>query len=128
MEDDDAMVSALTFLAVFLIPLVLFFINSGIASRDRRGIAAGIPKPKQAKPPKAARQGRSRPARVRARLVDDCGRSFTHLALALFGSEEACKYCRYLEEMPTTKEGPHDDGESGAPANEPIPLIRPANE
>lgn len=123
------MISALTFLAVFLIPLILFFLNSGIAARDRRGIAAGIPKAKQAKPPTPPRSPKTRPARVRSRRVDDCGRSFTHLALALFGSEESCKYCRYLEELPATPPASGNDGDAGEPpVNEPIPMVRPAND
>ena len=119
------MVSALTFLAVFLIPLVLFFVNSGIARRDHRGIAAGIPKPKEAKVSKTAKPPRSRPARVRARRVEDCGRGFTHLALTMLGSRAACKYCRYLEDV-TPPSDSSGDSETGDTENEPIPLVRPA--
>lgn len=127
------MVSALTFLAVFLIPLLLFFFNSGIAAKERRGIAAGIPRPKGsngpkvAKPPKAPR---TRTARVRARRVDDCGRNFTHFALDLFGSQESCRYCRYLEDVtPANEGGGGDSGNAPAPAaNEPLTLVRPAND
>lgn len=123
------MASALTFLVVFLVPLIIFFVNSGFAARERRGIAAGIPKPKQPKAAKPAKPPRTRAARVRSRRVDDCGRGFTHFALAVVGSQEACKYCRYLEEVPSEPAGPDDSGDAGEPAeNEPIPLVRPAND
>lgn len=122
------MVSALTFLVVFLVPLLIFFVNSGVAAKERRGIAAGIPKPKQPKAARPVKAPRTRTARVRSRRVDDCGRPFTHFALALMGSREACKYCRYLEEVPAKPSEPGDSDSGDDPANEPIPLVRPANE
>lgn len=123
------MASALTFLVVFLVPLIIFFVNSGFAAKERRGIAAGIPKPKQPKAARPAKTPRVRTARVRSRRVDDCGRGFTHFALALVGSQEACKYCRYLEEVPSEPPGPADGGDSEETAdNAPIPLVRPAND
>ncbi len=113
------------------LPFIIYLVNSGVAAKERRGIAAGIPKQKQAKAPKQSRASRTRTARVRSRRVDDCGRGFTHFALALLGSQESCRYCRYLEEVPQTPEdddstGPGDS--AGPSSNEPVPLVRPANE
>lgn len=114
------MVSALTFLVVFLVPLLLFFLNSGMVAKERRGIAAGIPKPKTAKAPR-----KPRAARVRQYQVDDCGRGFTHFALAVVGSRESCRYCRFeppglsiVPEPPGDAEEP-DGVESTTPPEEP---------
>lgn len=92
------MASFLIFVIVGVVPLAIYLINSLIAMKDKSGggIAAGIPKPKTAKPPR----GRSRPARVKQRRAVYCGRGFTHFALALVGSQDSCKYCTYLQEVP----------------------------
>ena len=108
------MVSALTFLVVFLVPLLLFFLISGMVTKERRGIAAGIPKPKTAKPPR-----KPRPARVRQYRVDDCGRGFTHLALSLVGSRESCRYCRFEPPgLAIVPDPPDQTGADDEPASE----------
>ncbi len=121
------MFSALVFGLIFILPLLIYFINSGVASKERRGIAAGIPKPKQ---PRAARAPRTRPprtARVHPRRTEYCGRGFTHFALALFGSQDACRRCRFLESVPTALPEQGSDGDESDP-HEPVPLVRPGNE
>jgi len=131
------MISALTFLVVFLVPLIIFFLNQGIAAKERRGIAAGIPRPKQPKEAKPPKPGRTRPARVRSRRVEYCGRAFTHFSLALLGSQESCRYCRFLEEVPQAAPEPEPGSSSEPAANEeatdeapaePVPFVRPAND
>jgi hypothetical protein len=101
--------SFLIFVIVGIVPLAIYLINSLIAMRDKSGgggIAAGIPKPKQAKQPK----NRTREARVRQRRAVYCGRHFTHMALALMGSQDSCKHCTYLQEVPPPPSaGPDDD-------------------
>lgn len=94
------MISAIIFLVVALAPIALYLINAGLSMRDNRGIAAGIPKPKEAKPPRAARSKRSTAARVSNPRVQYCGRGFTHFALAVLGSQDACRHCEYLEAQP----------------------------
>ena len=91
------MISTILFLLVVGLPFIIFLINSGIAAKEKRGIAAGIPKPKQAK---TAKPRAARTAKTRSRRVEYCGRSFTHFALALMGSQDSCRYCRYLQEVP----------------------------
>lgn len=95
------MVSIILFVLVAGIPFIIYLVNSGLAAKENRGIAAGIPKPKQPKEAKAPRPGRTaRTAKVRSRRVEYCGRGFTHFALALMGSQDSCKHCRYLQEVP----------------------------
>lgn len=93
------MISTILFIVVIVLPLIAYFVNTFVASRESRGIAAGIPKPKQAKEPKEPKR-RAREARVRQRRAIYCGRDFTHFALAMVGSQDACRYCTYLQEVP----------------------------
>jgi hypothetical protein len=102
------------FLAIALVPLLIFFINSGVVHRERRGIAAGIPRPKRAK--EAKPPSTPRPARVRPRRVADCGRGFTHLALSLVGSRNACRYCSYLQELPSEPSPSPDESDTDGEA------------
>lgn len=117
------MISIIVFAVVALAPIVIFLINAGLASRDQRGIAAGIPKPKQAKAPRV-KTSRAREARVRSRRVSYCGRGFTHFALALMGSQDSCRYCAYLEEVPPPPQdlppGSESDTEAAVRAAEEI--------
>ena len=103
------MISIIIFVVVAVAPIVIFLINAFIANRDNlgnRGIAAGIPKPKEAKTPRPrSKASRTREARVRSRRVTYCGRNFTHFALALVGSQDSCRYCAYLEEVPPPPQG-----------------------
>ncbi|MEO8538960.1 MAG: hypothetical protein ABI577_04405 [bacterium] len=111
------MVSTVIFLLVLGLPFIIYLVNSGVAAKERRGIAAGIPKPKQPKTAKPNRVGsHARPARVRSRRVEYCGKGFTHFALGVFGSEESCRFCRYLQEVPGA--GEHSDT-GGAPTADP---------
>ncbi|MGE3076888.1 MAG: hypothetical protein AB7N24_07400 [Dehalococcoidia bacterium] len=99
------MASFLIFVIVGVVPLAIYFINSMVAMKDKRGIAAGIPKPKTAKAPRH----RTREAKVRQRRAQYCGRNFAHLALALVGSQDSCKYCTYLQEVPPPPPPSADD-------------------
>jgi hypothetical protein len=82
---------------ILAVPFIAYLVNAYVVQKERRGIAAGIPKPKEAKEP---RRKKSRDARVRNRRSAYCGRDFTHFALALVGSQGSCRYCTYLEEVP----------------------------
>lgn len=114
------MVSALTFVVVFLVPLLIYFVNSGMVAKERRGIAAGIPKPKTAKPPR-----KPRPARVRQYRDDDCGRGFTHLALSLVGSRDSCRYCHFEQPTLTVVPEPPADAEETGDSGSPAPTEEP---
>ena len=118
------MVQTIAFLAVLLFPFIVYLINMALARKDQRGrggIAAGIPKPKEAKVPRGPRSPRARTARVRSNRVEYCGRGFAHFALALVGSPESCKHCTYSQNEPTPirPDGPGDD--DGGPRNMPPP-------
>lgn len=115
------MLSTIVFFLVLVVPFVIYLVNAGLASKDNRGIAAGIPKPKRAKTPKKPRE-----ARVRTRRATYCGRGFTHLALALVGSSDSCRYCTYLQEVPPQPPAPPD--EPGDPAPDPEAVVREAQE
>ena len=105
------MISTILFLVVLGLPFIAYLVNALVAKRETRGIAAGIPKPKQAKPPKAAR---TREGRVRQRRAIYCGREFTHLALAVLGSQDSCRYCSYLQEVPPPPPGDNTDDTDAA--------------
>lgn len=104
------MLSFIVFLLVAVVPFIIFGINAFTTMREERGIAAGIPKAKQAKEP---RRKKTREARVRQRRSVYCGREFTHLALAILGSQDSCKRCTYLQEVPPAPDGGEDEGGSG---------------
>ena len=111
------MISAIVFILVAVLPFIIYLVNMLNAQRDR-GIAGGIPKAKQAKEPKR----RTRPARVNQRRVTYCGRDFTHLVLAVFGSQDSCRHCTYLQEVPPPADpgggsGPESDAGSGLDAD-----------
>lgn len=99
--------STIVFFLVLIVPFIIYLVNAGMAARENRGIAAGIPKPKQAKAPRAPRKPRE--TRVRARRANYCGRGFTHFALALVGSSDACRYCTYIQEVPPPTPPAGDD-------------------
>ena len=113
------MISLIVFLAVAVLPFVIYLVNALSSMREERGIAAGIPKPKQAKEPRR----KPREARVRQRRTTYCGREFTHLALALVGSQDSCRHCSYLSEVPPApppSDGPDDDINAAVRAAEEI--------
>ena len=115
------MASFIVFLLVAGSPFVIFGINPLTAMRDQRGIAAGIPRPKQAKEP---RRKKARDARLRQRRSVYCGKEFTHFALAIVGSQDSCKRCTYLQEVPSP---PGDgDGESDTPGSDSDAAVRAA--
>ncbi len=98
------MIQTIAFLLVLGFPFIVYLINMALASRDQRGrggIAAGIPKPGEPKDARTVRPSRPRSAKVRSKRVQYCGRGFTHIALALVGSSESCKYCTYVQNEPT---------------------------
>lgn len=114
------MISAIAFFAILGLPFFIYLANSGWAARERRGIAAGIPKPRQPKAAKAPKPGRTREARVHARRLASCGRDFTHFALALVGARDSCRHCTYLQEVPPPSDEPDDDREAAVRAAEEI--------
>ena len=91
------MIQTVIFVLFLALPLGFYLLNSGVVRRETRGIAAGIPRPRTAKAPKPAK---GRRAVVRTRRTNYCGRGFTHFALALVGSQDACRYCSHLQEVP----------------------------
>jgi hypothetical protein len=97
-------IQTIAFLLVLGFPFIIYLISMFLTQKDQRGkggIAAGIPRP----PGSQARPGpspiRGRPAKVRSTRVEYCGKYFRHMALALVGSQAACKYCTYTQEAPT---------------------------
>lgn len=106
------MIQTIVFFLVLGFPFIVYLVNALLAQREQRGIAAGIPKPKEAKPPRS--RARSRPAKVRSARVTSCGRHFSHLMLALVGSSESCRYCTYITEVPPAQPTPDDDDERDA--------------
>lgn len=125
------MLSTVIFLLVLGLPFIIYLVNSGIAAKERRGIAAGIPKPKQPRAAKVPKPGRAaKTAKVRSRRVEYCGRGFTHFALAVVGSQDSCRYCHYLQEVPANEpeEPPADDSASGEPESVPVPFVHGSQE
>jgi len=112
-------VQGILFFVVLGFPLIMYLINAALARRDNRGpggpggIAAGIPKPKTAKRPKAPR---TRDARVRPARTGYCGRGFTHLALAVVGASNSCRFCTYASPQPWP--GPAFPGAEAARADD----------
>ncbi|MCL6645381.1 MAG: hypothetical protein K6U88_10475 [Dehalococcoidia bacterium] len=95
------MLQSVLFFLLLGLPFLFYLLNAYLAQRDARkgmggGIAGGIPRPKEAKTPRSA----GRKARVRPARVTNCGRTFSHFALALVGSSANCRYCTYLEPVP----------------------------
>lgn len=118
------MASFLLFLLIAGVPLSVYIVNALRAMKERgdlgnRGIAAGIPKPKQARAPK----NRTRGARVRQRRAVYCGRDFTHLALAVLGSQDSCRHCTYLQAVP-----PPPDSDDDEPVTDSDAAVRAAEE
>lgn len=122
------MVQTLIFIAFLGFPLLVYLFNAYQAKRESGGIAAGIPKPKTAKEPKAARVAKARKATVRSRRTTYCGRGFTHFALALIGSQDACRYCGRLEAVPPDGPEPGPEVDSSAALAEAEEIIHRANQ
>lgn len=117
------MLQSFLFFLVLGLPFFIYLLNAYLAQREARrgmggGIAGGVPRPKQARAPRSSsRRARTRPARV-----VNCGRTFSHLALALVGSSSACRHCSYLQPVPSPApdEPPLDDTEAAIRAAEEI--------
>lgn len=113
-------VQTIVFFLVLGFPFIIYLVNAALAQRESRGIAAGVPKPKEAKPPRS-RSGRARPAKVRSARVTSCGRNFSHMMLALMGSADSCRYCTYITEVPPPRpEGDEDEHDAAVRAAEEI--------
>lgn len=113
-------IQTIVFFLVLGFPFIIYLVNAALAQRESRGIAAGIPKPKEAKPPRS-RSGRARPAKVRSARVTSCGRNFSHMMLALMGSPDSCRYCTYITEVPPPRpEGDEDEHDAAVRAAEEI--------
>ncbi|MBA4179060.1 MAG: hypothetical protein C0506_00575 [Anaerolinea sp.] len=105
------MISTIIFLVILLGPFIVFLANALIRRADDMGIAGGIKKPrgvKTAKPPRPSSPAKAKRTAMRARRVTYCGRGLTHFALAVIGSQDACRYCGRLETVPP--DGPGGDG------------------
>lgn len=115
------MIQTIAFLLVLGFPFIIYLINMALAQREQRGgIAAGIPKPKEAKMPRPPRSPRQ--AKVRSTRVQYCGRGFTHFALALVGSSQSCRHCTYVQQEPTPlrpEPRPGDDSPRTPPPPDP---------
>ena len=110
------MIQTIVFVLVLGFPFIIYLVNSALAHRESRGIAAGIPKPKQAKTPRT----RGRRAKVRSARVNSCGRNFSHMMLALVGSSESCRYCTYITEVPPPPADDEDERDAAIRAAEEI--------
>lgn len=94
------MLSTIIFLVILLAPFIIFVANAVIRRADDIGIAAGMkkaPRPKEAKP---ARTSAPRRRTMRPRRVSYCGKGLSHFALAIVGSQDACRFCGRLETVP----------------------------
>jgi hypothetical protein len=107
------MLQSVLFFLILGLPFFVYLLNAYLAQRDARkgmggGIAGGIPRPKEAARPKpSARKARVRPARTA-----NCGRTFSHFALALVGSSATCRYCAEIAPATPATEpaaGPADE-------------------
>jgi len=107
---DGQVIQTIVFFLVLGFPLIVYLINAALAQRESRGIAAGIPKPKEAK----SSQRTGRPAKVRPLRVQSCGRHGTHLILALLGSADSCRFCTYLQQPGATPTPDGDDEREAA--------------
>jgi hypothetical protein len=112
-------IQTIVFFLVLGFPFIIYLVNSALAQRESRGIAAGIPKPKEAKPPRG-RSGRARTAKVRSARVTSCGRNFSHMMLALMGSSDSCRHCTYITEVPPQPGGDEDEHDAAVRAAEEI--------
>lgn len=101
------MISTVIFLIILLGPFIVFLANALIRRADDLGIAGGIKKPGAPKTAKVPRAAKVRRTTMRARRVTYCGRGLTHFALAVVGSQDACRYCGRLETVPP--DGPGQD-------------------
>lgn len=86
------MLQSVLFFLILGLPFFVYLLNVYLAQREARrgiggGIAGGIPKPKKA----------ARKARVRRPRTVNCGRTFSHFALALVGTSAACRYCSDIQ-------------------------------
>ena len=113
------MIQTIVFFLVLGFPFIIYLVNAALAQRESRGIASGIPKPKEAKAPRTP-GSRARPARVRSARVTSCGRNFSHMMLALVGSSESCRYCTYITEVPPPPEADEDERDAAIRAAEEI--------
>ncbi|MEO6044933.1 MAG: hypothetical protein ABIQ47_13600 [Tepidiformaceae bacterium] len=106
------MLSTIVFIAILAGPFILFLISALTQRAKTTGILGGIKMPKMAKTPKgstepgaagsapAARAPKVKRTTMRARRVTYCGRGLSHFALAIVGSEDACRHCGRLESVP----------------------------
>ncbi len=102
------MLSTVIFFVILLGPFILFLANAAIKKADDIGIAGGIKKPREPKAAKTAKAPRMKRTTMRPRRVSYCGKGLTHFALAVVGSQDACRYCGRLETVPP---GPPADDE-----------------
>lgn len=111
------MLSTIFFIAILAGPFILFLVNALSQRAKTTGILGGIKMPKAGKSPgepgsaSAARAPKAKRTTMRARRVTYCGRGLSHFALAIVGSEDACRFCGRLETVPP---GGTDDDEAHA--------------
>ncbi|MEP7216063.1 MAG: hypothetical protein ABI782_07395 [Anaerolineaceae bacterium] len=111
------MLSTIFFIAILAGPFILFLVNALSQRAKSTGILGGIKMPKAAKAPRApgeapiGRAPKAKRTTMRARRVTYCGRGFSHFALAIVGSQDACRFCGRLEPVPS---GGTDDEEAHA--------------
>ena len=106
------MLSNVIFILVLLLPLLIFVFSNLTARAREIGIAGGIKRPSVRKPkePKARKA-----TAVRFHRVTYCGRGLTHFALALVGSQDACRYCTHREAPADPSQAPvHADDADAA--------------
>lgn len=100
------MLSTILFFAILAGPFILFLISALSQRAKTTGILGGIKMPKGMRAsgePGAAREAKAPKAKrttMRARRVTYCGRGLSHFALAIIGSEDACRHCGRLESVP----------------------------
>lgn len=106
------MLSTIFFIAILAGPFILFLVSAFTQRAKNSGILGGIKVPKAAKAAKeaatpapvngipAAKAPKPKRTTMRARRVTYCGKGLSHFALAIVGSEDACRYCGRLETIP----------------------------
>lgn len=111
------MLSTILFIAILAGPFILFLISALSQRAKTTGILGGIKMPKGMKMPgepgaaRAAKTPKAKRTTMRARRVTYCGRGLSHFALAIVGSEDACRHCGRLESVPPGS-GADDEAEA----------------
>lgn len=108
------MISTIVFLVILLAPFVIFIANAVIRRADDLGIAGGLKKPRTPKVARSPKASKPKRTTMRARRVTYCGKWLSHFALAIVGSEDACRFCGRLESVAPDDGAGSDDEKDAA--------------